>query len=225
MKVAALFSGGKDSCLAVQRALDSGWHVTRLVSMKSDNPESYMFHYPNIELTVMQAEAAGIPLVMGSTMGVKEEELRDLEGALRPLRGEISGVVVGAIESRYQSERVSAVCRRLGLSMEAPLWKENPRGLWDEILKRGFVVMVVGVACGGLGREWLGRVMDRESLRGLERLSRKHGFHLGGEGGEFETLVLDAPFFGKRLAVRKAETEWKGDSGCFRITEARLEGK
>jgi diphthine-ammonia ligase len=222
MKVAALFSGGKDSCLAVQRAIDRGWAVTALVSVASRNPESYMFHYPNIHLTGMQARAAGIGLVKAATEGVKEEELGDLEKALGPLRGEISGVVVGAIESGYQRDRVESVCKRLGLSMEAPLWKQNPGGLWEEILERGFTVMVVGVACEGLGREWLGRVIDRESLKELEGLSRKHGFHLGGEGGEFETLVLDAPFFRKRLVVRESEIEWHGDSGYCLIRKAGL---
>lgn len=225
MKVAVLFSGGKDSCLAVQRALERGWAVTRLVSMESRNPESYMFHYPNIQLTEMQAKAAGIPIIRESTEGVKERELGDLERVLRPIAPEISGLVMGAVESRYQRNRVAAICRRLGLRMAAPLWEQNPRGLWEEVLKKGFEVMIVGVACEGLGREWLGRVIGRESLKELEGLSRKHGFHLGGEGGEFETLVLDAPFFGRRLAIKEAEMEWQGDSGYYWIREAGLEEK
>jgi diphthine-ammonia ligase len=225
MKVAALFSGGKDSCLAVQRALERGWTVTHLVSMISRNPESYMFHYPNVHLTGIQARAAGISLIRGSTGGIKEKELDDLEGVLRPLTGEIGGVVSGAIGSRYQRDRIAAVCRRLGLSMEAPLWGENPGSLWREALEKGFKVMIVGVACEGLGREWLGRVIGSEALMELERLSRRHEFHLSGEGGEFETLVLDAPFFGKRLVVKRAGKEWQGDSGYYWIREAALEGK
>ena len=225
MKVAALFSGGKDSCLAVQRTLERGWVVTRLVSIISRNPESYMFHYPNIQLTEMQARAAGIKLVKRASEGVEEEELRDLEEVLGTLTREISGVVVGALASRYQRDRVAAVCRRLGLSMEAPLWGEDPGKLWREALEKGFRIMIVGVACEGLGREWLGRVIDSKALGELERLSRKHKFHLAGEGGEFESLVLDAPFFRKRLVVKKAEKEWQGDSGYYWIKEAGLVDK
>lgn len=225
MNLAALFSGGKDSSLAIQRVLDRGWSVTRLVSIIPSNPESYMFHYPNIELTAMQASAAGIPLVSRASPGVKEEELRDLEAALKSVRGDVKGVVVGAIASTYQRDRVSSVCKRLGLSMEAPLWGEDPGKLWREALGRGFSIMIVAVACDGLGREWLGRVIDSKALDELEALSRKHRFHLGGEGGEFETLVLDAPFFGRRLAVKKARSEWRGDSGLYLIEEAELRNK
>jgi diphthine-ammonia ligase len=225
MKVAALFSGGKDSSLAVQRALERGWIVTRLVSIVSRNPESYMFHYPNIQLTEMQARAAGIRLVKKVSEGVKEEELRDLEDVLRPLTREVSGVVVGALASRYQRDRVAAVCRRLGLAMEAPLWGEDPGKLWREALEKGFRIMIVGVACDGLGREWLGRVINLRALGELERLSRKHSFHLGFEGGEAETFVTDAPFFRKRIVVKSAEREWQGDSGYYWIREAGLEDK
>ncbi len=225
MKVAALFSGGKDSCLAVQRVLEKGWIVTKLVSIISRNPESYMFHYPNIQLTEMQARAAGIKFVKRFSKGVKEDELRDLEEVLRPLTKGISGVVVGALASRYQRDRVAAVCRRLGLSMEAPLWGQDPARLWREVLEKGFEIMIVGVACDGLGREWLGRIIDSKSLGELKKLSKKYRFHLGFEGGEAETFVIDGPFFIKKLVVKKAEREWQGDSGYYWIKEARLVDK
>jgi diphthine-ammonia ligase len=225
MNLAALFSGGKDSSLAIQRVLERGWSVTRLVSIISRNPESYMFHYPNIELTELQARAMGIPLVSRISEGVKEEELKDLEEALKAVKRDVKGVVVGALASSYQRDRVASVCKRLRLSMEAPLWGENPGKLWRESLEKGFRIMIVSVACEGLGKEWLGRVIDSKVLEELELLSRKHKFHLGGEGGEFETLILDAPFFGRRLAVKKARKEWKDDSGLFRIDEAELVDK
>jgi diphthine-ammonia ligase len=225
MKVAALFSGGKDSSLAVQRVLEKGHEVVGLVSIIPRNPESYMFHYPNIRLTELQADAAGIPLVSRDSDGVKEEELADLEEALGGLSGDVEGVVVGAIASEYQRDRVAGVCRKLGLSMEAPLWGEDPEQLWLELLAKGFEIMIVGVACDGLGKEWLGRVIDEKALQELEVLSRKHNFHIAGEGGEFETLVLDAPFFRKRLAVKDARTSWKGDSGLYIINRAALEDK
>lgn len=225
MNLAALFSGGKDSSLAVQRVLEKGWHVTRLVSVTPKTPESYMFHYPNISMTELQAEAAGIPLVKMLSEGVKEEEVKDIEKALRPLKGEVSGVVVGALASKYQSDRVEAVCRKLGLDMVAPLWGEDPLEIWNELLEKGFRIMVVGVACEGLGREWLGRIIDHEALEELSSVSERFRFHLAGEGGEFETLTLDAPFFRKSIVVREARTEWHGDSGHCLITRAELAEK
>ena len=225
MRLAALFSGGKDSSLAVQRALEIGHSVTRLVSITPGTNESYMFHFPNTGITVLQSQAAGIPIVRAKSKGVKEEEVRDMEDVLRSLSKNIEGVVVGALASSYQKERVERVCKRLGLEMVAPLWHQDPRRLWDEMLQKGFRIMMVGVACDGLGREWLGRVIDKESLDELDKLSRKHIFHLGGEGGEFESFTLDAPFFRKRIEVRKGRAQWDGDSGYFLIEEARLAGK
>jgi diphthine-ammonia ligase len=225
MKLAALFSGGKDSSLAVQRSLESGWKVTHLVSITPKRPDSYMYHYPNIQLTALQAEAAGIPLVRASSEGVKEEEVKDIEKALKPLARKVDGVVVGALASVYQKERVERVCKMLGLSMVAPLWKQDPKQLWLELFAKGFKIMVVGVACDGLGRDWLGRAMDEKSLKELESLSRRFRFHLGGEGGEFETLCLDAPFFRKQLSVEEARSVWEGDSGHFHIDKAMLSGK
>jgi diphthine-ammonia ligase len=225
MKVSALYSGGKDSSLAVQKVLELGFKVTSLVSIQPESPESYMFHYPNSGLTEMQAEAAEIPLIKHSSGGVKEEEVGDMEKALGQLKGGISGVVVGAIASEYQRKRVEDVCRKLGLDMIAPLWGIDPQELWKELLAKGFVVMIVGVACDGLGKEWLGRIVDEKALMELDRLSKRHRFHLGGEGGEFETFVLDAPFFGKRLVVKDGETEWNGDSGYYHIRDVVLKEK
>jgi diphthine-ammonia ligase len=225
MRLAVLFSGGKDSSLAMQRVMERGLSVTKLVSIVSKSPESYMFHYPNIQLTELQARAMEIPLVKKVSEGKKEKELKDLEEALRQIRKDVEGVVVGAIASRYQRDRISKICTRLGLSMEAPLWGEDPGKLWNEVIERGFKIIIVGVACEGLGREWLGREIDSKAFGELERLSKKYRFHLGGEGGEFETLVLDAPFFRKRLVIKKAETEWQGDSGYYWIKQAWLVDK
>ncbi len=224
MRLAALFSGGKDSSLAVQRAIEQGHEVSSLVSIIPGNPESYMFHYPNTGLTRLQAEAAGIPLVSRKTRGIKEKELDDMELALKGVSG-ISGVIVGAIGSRYQRDRVRGVCEKLGLSVEAPLWGQDPMQLWLELLAKGFKVMMVGVACDGLGKEWLGRVMSHKALEELDALSRKHRFHLSGEGGEFETMVLDAPFFRKRLVVKEAGISWEAGSGMYLISRASLEDK
>lgn len=225
MRLAALFSGGKDSSLAVQRALEEGHEVKKLVSITPETNESYMFHFPNTDITVLQSKAAGIPIVRAKSRAVKEEEVRDMEDILRPLSGDIDGVVVGALASSYQRERVERVCKRLGLEMVAPLWHKDPGKLWDEMLQKVFSIMIVGVACEGLGREWLGKVIDKNALEELEALSRKHRFHLGGEGGEFESITLDAPFFRKSIEVREGKVQWDGDSGYYLIDEAGLVDK
>lgn len=224
MELAALFSGGKDSCFSVFEVLRKGHNVKYLVTIFPGNPESYMFHYPNIRLTVLQARALGIKHITRESSGEKEEELKDLELALKPLKG-LDGLVAGGIASKYQADRIGKICKGLGLKFLTPLWHMEPDRYWGMLLKSGFQVMITGVSCQGLGKEWLGRIMDSRALRELKSLSKRFRFDLSGEGGEFETLVLDCPLFRKRLKILKAKKVWEGDSGCYRIEKAGLEKK
>ncbi len=222
MTFAAISSGGKDSTLAIFRALKKGMVLRYVISIVPSNPESYMFHFPNAGIARTHAELMGVPAVVKETPGMKEEELRELEEAIESVRDRIGAVSVGAVESVYQKARVKAICDKMGMEMFAPLWHRKPKELWEECLDNGFKIMIVGVGCEGLGKEWLGRIIDRKALKELERLSKKHKFHLGGEGGEFETTVLDCPMFSRSIKVLEGETKWDGTSGMFLIKEIRL---
>jgi ABC transporter with metal-binding/Fe-S-binding domain ATP-binding protein len=224
MRVAVLFSGGKDSTMALYDSLQKGMKVKYLVSIFSKNPESYMFHYPNMSMAIMQSLSIGIRLVTKKTEGKKEKELEDLKNVLESLRGEIEGVVVGAIASKYQKDRVSKICKSLKLKMIAPLWGKKPDFLWKRILDAGFEVMITSVSADGLGKEWLGRIIDKKNLEKLKKMAKKYKIHLSGEGGEFETLVLNGPIFKRRLEIISSEVEWDGDSGRFVIKDAKLKG-
>jgi len=224
MKVAVLFSGGKDSVLALHDSLNKGHEVKYLVSIFSENPESYMFHYPNINMAIMLSLSMGIKLVTKRTEGEKEKELGDLKKVLESLKGEVEGIVVGAIASRYQKERVQKICRSLRLKLIAPLWGKKPEMLWKRILDEGFEVIITSVSAEGLGKEWLGKVIDKEALEKLKKVCRKHKIHLSGEGGEFETLVLNGPIFKSRLEIISSGIEWDGESGRFVIKDAKLKG-
>lgn len=222
MTFAAISSGGKDSTLAIFKALEKGMVLRHVISMIPTNPESYMFHFPNAGIAKTHAELMGVPAIVKDTPGVKEEELRELEEAIGSVRDRIGSVSVGAVESAYQKERVQAICNKMGIDMFAPLWHRKPKEIWGECLDNGFKVMIVGVGCEGLGKEWLGRVINKKNLRELEKLSSKHDFHLGGEGGEFETTVLDCPMFSRSIKVLESETKWDGASGMFLIKEIKL---
>jgi diphthine-ammonia ligase len=220
MNVAVLISGGKDSALAFYRALRLRYNVEYLVTMIPRRPDSWMFHYPNIRLTELFAEAANIPLAKAETSGVKEEELEDLESLLRTLN--VEGIVSGGISSQYQKTRIEGICRKLGLKSITPLWQEDPLKLVNEVIGLGFHVIVTGVYAHGLDRGWLGRTIDQEALEDLVELNRKFQISIVGEGGEYETLVLDAPFFKKKIQIHKARIVWEGSSGYLLIEEARL---
>ena len=223
MRVAVLASGGKDSALALHRVLKEGYNVKYLVSMLPLREDSWMFHYPNIQLMDLFAEAVGIPLVKAETSGVKEREVEDLKRLVATL--DIEGIVSGAIASNYQKTRIGNICKQLRLKCIAPLWHENPQEMLKEILDLNFEVIITGVCAYGFTEEWLGRKIEEATVVDLMELNRKYGISLVGEGGEYDTLVLDAPFFKKRITITESERVWKGQSGHFIVKKAKLENK
>ena len=227
MKVAALFSGGKDSTFSVYRAMQQGRDVVCLIAMKSANTASYMFHVPNIDLVKLQSRAIGVPLIFRKTAGVKEEELKDLKLALIAAKKlyKIQGVVCGAIASEYQRFRVETVCADLGLKSLAPLWHLDADRYMSELVKEGFEIIISAVASDGFEPNWLGRKLDLQALEDMRKLRDKYGMHISGEGGEYETFVTDGPIFGKKIIIQKAEKVWKGDSGVYVIKKAKLASK
>jgi predicted ATP pyrophosphatase (TIGR00289 family) len=220
MRVAALVTGGKDSALALHRALKLGYEVKFLVTMIPKRQDSWMFHFPNIHLTDLFAKAVEIPLVKAETAGIKETELKDLKNLLATL--DIEGVASGAISSRYQKERIDRVCRELKLKSITPLWQEDSMQLLKEIVNLAFEVIIVGVYAYGFDQGWLGRQINSSTLKDLVELKDKYQISLVGEGGEYETLVLDAPFFKKRIQMLQTEKIWENHSGYLLVKEAKL---
>jgi diphthine-ammonia ligase len=223
MRVAALVTGGKDSALALYRASKLGYDVKVLVTMIPQREDSWMFHFPNIHLANLFAKAVEIPLVKAETVGVKETELEDLKSLLATL--DIEGVVSGAISSRYQKERIDQVCRELNFESIAPLWQEDSMQLLTEIINLNFEVIIVGVYAYGFDQNWLGRKIDSATIKNLVELNDKYRISLVGEGGEYETLVLDAPFFRKRIQVLRTQRIWENHSGYLFVKEAKLVDK
>ncbi|MFC4988151.1 diphthine--ammonia ligase [Saliphagus infecundisoli] len=231
-----LFSGGKDSSWAVYRAMKRGLPLSRLVTVHPAG-DSYMYHVPATELASLAAESIGIPLVEVSPDDFHAEEATDsgrqgdaelepLEVALADvddeLEGGLAGVTAGAVESEYQTSRIEAMCERLDCELYAPLWREEPRELAEAMLEVGFEIVIVQVAAEGLDESWLGRRLDRDALAELEALSEEYGVHLLGEGGEFETLVVDGPHMDRRIEL-SSEPVWEGTRGRLRVTDASLE--
>lgn len=226
MKAAALFSGGKDSTMAVYKAVQEGYEVEYLVSMISDNPESYMFHVPNIHITELSAEAMNIPLIKSRTHGKKEEELDDLKGVLAQLKDKgVQAIFAGALASEYQKSRIDKLCSELGLESKAPLWHVDPKEYMEEIIDLGFDVIITSVSAEGLDEPWLGKKVDRDLLDDIVELNERYGMHMAFEGGEAETLVLDCPLFKKRIKILESSNVWEKDSGYLVITQAVLEDK
>jgi len=197
MKIAALISGGKDSVFALDKAILAGHKPTCVVAIKSENPESYMFHVPAIEMVKLQAKAMNLPLIFKTTKGVKEEELKDLKAALKEAKEKYGaeGVVSGALASNYQKSRIERICTELKLASITPLWGIDADKYMDELLASGFKVIITAVAADGLDESWVGKEIDTRRLSKLRKLAKKYRFNMAGEGGEYETLVVDCPLF------------------------------
>jgi len=200
-----------------------GYEIKHLVTMLPQRPDSWMFHYPNIHLTDLFAEAVGIPIVKAETAGVKEAELQDLKRLLATL--DVDGVVSGAISSRYQKRRIDRICKELNLKSLAPLWHEAPKKLLEEIVNLNMCVVIVGVYAYGFDQTWLGRQINRKTISELIELNKKYQVSLVGEGGEYETLVLDAPFFNKKIRLIETEKNWEDQSGYLLVKKAVLARK
>ncbi|HVL47992.1 MAG TPA: TIGR00289 family protein [Candidatus Thermoplasmatota archaeon] len=220
MRVAALFSGGKDSTLAAWVARSQGWDVTHLVTVVPARDDSWMFHVPNLHVAPVLAEAIGLPLVTIESGGEAEREVDDLARGLEGL--DVDGLVAGAVASEYQRVRVERVGERLGLKTFTPLWHKPPLEILDTLIAGAFDVRFVAASADGLGPEWLGRRLTKESRDALEALARSKGINPAGEGGEYETIVLDGPLFRSRVEVTRATPEWRRDRGVWRIEETRL---
>ncbi|OPZ44921.1 MAG: ATP-binding region [Euryarchaeota archaeon ADurb.BinA087] len=226
MRLGVLCSGGKDSLFACMMAMEKE-EVVCLIALTPRNEESYMFHTPNVSLVSLQAEAAELPLVEMPTAGMEEKELEDLRAALVCAREkhQIEGVVTGAILSVYQAVRIQRICCALGLWCFNPLWHTDQDAYLDTLIKKGFRVIISGVFAEPFDEKWLGIPLDHASVALLNEYRERYGITLSGEGGEYETFVLDAPFFRKRIEIMEASSEYHNYRGFYRITRARLVGK
>ena len=220
MKLGVLFSGGKDSTLAMQLA-SKNHDVACLLSMKSENDASYMFHTPNIDITELQSEALDIPLLTGLTKGEKEVELNDLKDLIEnavDLFG-IEGIVTGAVESVYQAQRVQKICSELGIWCFNPLWQMDQIELLETLINEKYEVIISSIAAYPLDESWLGRKINSKMIAELKALK---GVNPAGEGGEFESLVLNAPMFKRKIKILESEKHYENHAGVFQVKEADL---
>lgn len=227
MKLAALVSGGKDSLYAAYLAKQQGHKIKYIISIVSENPESYMYHVPNAQLVKRQAELMGIPLIQKNTKGVKEEELVDLVKALKKISKEIDGVVTGAVASVYQKSRIDKICEALKLKSIAPLWGKDPQKVVEEIIAANFDVIIAAVAAPPLDDNWLGRKLNKSALNELINLNKLYKISVNGEGGEYESFVLDCPLFKEKIVVDASENHWdkKTNSGELYIKKIKTVSK
>ena len=223
MRLSVLFSGGKDSTYAMYLMEQQGHQVDTLVSVIPAEKDSWLFHTPNLNLLPLQAMAMQKRLLRAPSRGSEEGDLEALHQALSSM--DVDGVVAGAIASDYQWDRINGVCESLGLRLFSPLWRKEQGMLLRDMVEAGIEAMVVNVSAEGLGSDWLGRVLDSDAIKQLERLAASRGVNPSGEGGEYETLVIDSPMHDSCLEIVEVEREITRDGGRLTVKKARLKGE
>lgn len=224
MKVAVLFSGGKDSNFALYKASKKN-DVVCLISMISENKESYMFQTPGLSFTKLQAKSLDIPIIEYNTKGEKEKELIDLKAAIQKAKNDynIEGIVTGAINSAYQSSRIQKICNELDLWCYNPLWQKDQVDFLYELVESDFKIVILGVFSYPFDSSYLGKIIDKDLIEKLIEMQNRYQINPAGEGGELETFVLDQPLFKQKLEITESEKIMDSEnSGILQIKKIEM---
>jgi len=225
MKLASLFSGGKDSTYAIHVAKKQGHDVKCLLSVFPKSDESHLLHHPNMKWTKLQSDSMNIPqLTITSTSDETDNELTLIENLLQNAKDQfqIEGLVHGGIQSKFQKDKFENVCSKLNLKVVAPLWDTVPEKYMNELIDSKFEFIMTTVSSDGLDDSWLGKIISKSDIVSLKHLSEKFGFNLNFEGGEAETFVINCPLFTNSIKSNQSEKKWDGYRGRFEIVDARL---
>lgn len=205
MKLCALLSGGKDSNYALYRAIREGHEVSCIVVVKPRRDDSWLFHSIYPELAILQAQAIGLQDIVYTVevSGEKDLELIEFEEFMKKLKKKIDfeGILSGAIFSKYQLKRFEYVAKNLGVKLYTPLWGLNQEDYLRNLIREGFIFVITKISTMGLPKEFMLRTISSEHVEKIIELSRRYGFNSAFEGGEAETLVVDAPHFNYKLCL------------------------
>jgi len=215
LAICALYSGGKDSTYSYHWAVLKGFKVACLITIIPQSEESWLFHYPAIWVTKLQARSMRTPLITIASRTIGEDEVKDLKKALVAAKRSynISGVVTGALLSDYQRTRINIVAEELGLKVYSPIWRINQEEYMKNLVAEGFSFIITRISVEGLSPTLLGKPITLKDVETIIELAHAYGFNPAFEGGEAETLVVDAPLFGEKIVLdgyieKKGPNEW-----------------
>ncbi|AFZ71104.1 metal-binding-domain/4Fe-4S-binding-domain containing ABC transporter, ATP-binding protein [Caldisphaera lagunensis DSM 15908] len=215
-KACSLLSGGKDSTYALHKAVDFGYEISCIASIKPKRNDSYMFHFPFVELTNLQTESMGLKEIhyLLNISGEKEKEVEELYNELYKIKkiNDFDTLVIGGIASQYQLKRFEYLARKLNVNLFDPQWGKDPIKYMYELIDYNISFIITQITTYGIPIDFLGIKVDKNVLKKLVDLSKLYGFHIAFEGGEAETFVINAPLFKKGIcleAYRKKISEFE----------------
>ena len=220
-KAAVLFSGGKDSNYSLFLAKKKGYEISCLLHLTSKNIDSYMFQTVGFEIVPKQAESLNIPILEFSTDGVKEEELVDLENSIKKAKEKygVNVIITGAVKSNYQASRIQKICDDNGLECFNPIWQIDEETYLNKLIEDNFKVLIVKVGAYPLDKSFVGKIIDDKIIQKLVEYKKKYELNASGEGGEFETIVLNSPLFSKEIEIPKYSIKCESENLCYLVFE------
>ena len=221
LKALALASGGKDSILALHMAVNRSVKLEGILTILPEDPESMLYHTQNVEHVERIAESIGTRWI--SVHASKDAEETALSQILSSL--DIKMLITGGIKSKYQRDKFDNICKELSISLYSPLWGLEAREIYFLINKFKIDPIIISVASLGLGKEWLGQHLNPRNVSKLFALSEKYQFDPTGEGGDFETFVLNGLMYRKGLIVERDHVRWHGDRGTMSLDKVTLKEK
>jgi len=227
MKVAVLFSGGKDSAMAVHYAMQQGWDIEALIAVKPKNTEAYLWHYSTVEWTILQAQAMSLPLILLKADEIGPNvEANVLEKVFSKLK--IKTLLLGGVGlQKTQISSVKKIAEKHKIKVLIPYETYSSEQLLREEIQAGFDIRITNVAVDGLGPEWLGKKLDGNAALNMKMLAEKHGFNILGEGGHYDSFVVDGTMFKQKIEFLDTKKVWdsKTSSGYLEVTNAELADK
>lgn len=215
MSAIVLSSGGKDSILSLHLASESGINLTGIISVMPENVESMLYHSHNVQFVSQIADSLGIKWHIVHAPSSSEEEV--LIDKLKTLKAKI--LVIGGITSNYQKKIFEKIARDSNMSIYSPLWGLSDEDVLSKITEIGLTTVIIAVAAYGLDKTWLGKQLTKSNIALLLKKSKICKFNATGEGGEYDTFVLDGPLFKKKLVIDKSTEHWFGDRGNLEIND------
>ena len=221
-KAFASWSGGKDCCLALYRAKNSGLDVRYLFNMVGKDTKRSKSHGVRAEVIKKQAKALGISIIQQPTADDEYEQVF-IKALQKFKRQGIEVGVFGDIDFNEHREWIERVCKPASIDPQLPLWLQDQTKLLEEFINARFKSVVIAVRADLMGKEFLGRTIDKQFLTDIAKLNK--GITPCGEAGEFHTLVVDGPIFKKRLDLVNTEIVTRGEHHFLEILKTKLSAK
>jgi len=225
LRVSCLVSGGKDSIYALWCALHQ-YEVVAIINFVSEKSESLLFHIPNSKYVSLIADMFSIPLI---SIKIKsndlKEEIKQLVDAIG--KSETEAIITGGIRSEFQRYHFNRAAFLANVKCFNPLWRLSPKLIIQDLINNHFEIILISVSSMGLDQNFLGKKLTPRLINKIRDISYGSDLMITGEGGEYESFVLDAPFFPSRIVIQETQIHWDKfrEEGYLEIINAKLESK